>query len=1181
MKKSYKRIGINILWTLFLFLGNTTQAQTSPPDVLSTLSVMSPTTASLVKFTDIAVSGYTGTPDINIPLYEIVTSFTKIPISLNYHGSGIRVNENASNVGLGWALNAGGVLSRTVYGLPDNGTWQTSRMSRNTSFDITNQTDYQQAPYLFYGTMDGVPDLYMYNFPGYSGKFIIADEVRQLPMTNLRITRVSNNEFNIITPEGNKYIFGATERSKNRTAGSVDDNVVGWYLTKIIAADKADSILFVYADTFYEETGGRNQTMEFEQNTIGQWYGTASSNTGFINSIRGKQLTRIVFKQGSVDFNISWNTREDLSAPDNPAIPLVKGLTVKNRTGVVLHTINFRHDYFTNTSTGMLNKRLKLSGVYIGNSADTSKTQRYNLFYNSGALPGKSSLAQDHWGYYNGANSNTTLIPSYTNCQDVGSLPNCLTCADLKQTLTFTGANRETSGTYAAVGMLERINYPTGGYTSFEWEPHDVPNTDLPTVTYRNVNIGAAQSYPTGSSFVRDSSADYYINPATNPNGICVKLSGSMGIPGELDGDATRITHAGGKVTVYRKAGRVMVASLTFPYSSTYEYDKSVNLNLEAGQSYYVVTEVRHAGFSVVGDLFAKVSTTTPVTPNKLVGGCRLKKMIFSDPVANKSLVKSYEYRLPDNNALSSGLLYREPDYAKGVSRFQSEQLGPCAYISRSGLRLFSNSVITLGSGSHIGYTYVKEYIGEGTANGHILYEYANGGMSEGEFNASWRSGYLRTKSVYNSQGQLNSKEEYKYKTESRGYATFVGSTLDFYTAHPCAPLDRFDGGLPAFASGKNWQFPSEWFHQESTKETIYDTKSFSRGLTVEKTLFYDNALHLQPTKMVQKNSEGMERTAYYKFPLDYVFPAGTLSQEAQAIKNLQATNVQKLVETYEQEKTTTEAMLTTKATYMTYKTISTPNGEIVLLDKQFLYEGSPLSSFVPAAVVGTGMQRDTKYAAKLTVNKYDNNYNISELEQFGANISAYIWDYDQSYLTAKFTNAKEADVAYTSFETNVKGNWTFTGTILADATSITGRNCYNVGSGAITKTGLTASMSYIVSYWTKNSTSYNIAGTVAGYPLKGHTVNGWTYFEHKVSGQSAVTINSTGYIDEIRLYPSDANVITYTYDPLVGVTSECNESCYVRYYTYDDEGRLKAIKDEKGRIIKLIDYQYTAEITR
>jgi hypothetical protein len=74
----------------------------------------SPNVAALMKFVDVPVSPYTGTSDISVPIFEIDAKGVKVPISLNYHTGGIKVEEEAGMVGLGWALTAGGSISRTV-----------------------------------------------------------------------------------------------------------------------------------------------------------------------------------------------------------------------------------------------------------------------------------------------------------------------------------------------------------------------------------------------------------------------------------------------------------------------------------------------------------------------------------------------------------------------------------------------------------------------------------------------------------------------------------------------------------------------------------------------------------------------------------------------------------------------------------------------------------------------------------------------------------------------------------------------------------------------------------------------------------------------------------------------------------------------------------------------------------
>ena len=78
-----------------------------------------PEASSLGKFGQTPVSLYTGIPQISIPIYTLKLHNVELPVSLDYHAGGIRVSEIASTVGLGWALQAGGMISSTSVGQAD------------------------------------------------------------------------------------------------------------------------------------------------------------------------------------------------------------------------------------------------------------------------------------------------------------------------------------------------------------------------------------------------------------------------------------------------------------------------------------------------------------------------------------------------------------------------------------------------------------------------------------------------------------------------------------------------------------------------------------------------------------------------------------------------------------------------------------------------------------------------------------------------------------------------------------------------------------------------------------------------------------------------------------------------------------------------------------------------------
>jgi hypothetical protein len=63
--------------------------------------------------------------------------------------------------------------------------------------------------------------------------------------------------------------------------------------------------------------------------------------------------------------------------------------------------------------------------------------------------------------------------------------------------------------------------------------------------------------------------------------------------------------------------------------------------------------------------------------------------------------------------------------------------------------------------------------------------------------------------------------------------------------------------------------------------------------------------------------------------------------------------------------------------------------------------------------------------------------------------------------------------------------------------------------------------------------------------------------------------------IDEVRIYPADAQMVSFTYNPMLGMTSQCDARNQVSYYEYDALDRLLLIRDENRKIIKLFEYKY------
>jgi len=229
-----------------------------------------------------------------------------------------------------------------------------------------------------------------------------------------------------------------------------------------------------------------------------------------------------------------------------------------------------------------------------------------------------------------------------------------------------------------------------------------------------------------------------------------------------------------------------------------------------------------------------------------------------------------------------------------------------------------------------------------------------------------------------------------------------------------------------------------------------------------------------------------------------------------------------------------------------------------------------------------TSLLSDSRYVAKVQ-RQYDPNGNISVMAKAAGKDFSFIYDYKHSLPIAEVNNAGPGDIAYTSFEADGTGNWTMPSTAKDSSSSLTGKYCYFLTSSPITKSGLTSSTAYIVSYWSKTGSNFNVSSTTSITQGKTVFVNSqfWTYFEHKVTGASTVSINSItggGDIDELRIYPATAQMKTYTYNPSLGVSSVCDPDNHVTYYQYDGFNRLKVVKDQDNNVIKTVQYHYQGE---
>lgn len=254
------------------------------------------------------------------------------------------------------------------------------------------------------------------------------------------------------------------------------------------------------------------------------------------------------------------------------------------------------------------------------------------------------------------------------------------------------------------------------------------------------------------------------------------------------------------------------------------------------------------------------------------------------------------------------------------------------------------------------------------------------------------------------------------------------------------------------------------------------------------------------------------------------------------------------------------------------------PHGAIVPLRTKVQRFATP----VPASQMhfysyASNSYEGDNYTGYLTTEErfYDNAGNLTGQRDEGGRYIRHIFDYDDQFVTATVAGVQDFQqkVAYTSFETDNYGGsgWAISGPLQYDASAATGYRSAVLSSGRSVSVQLNATQDYTLSFWA--SAGLSVSG--GAVPVKSAPViGGFTYFEYHIpSGVVAIAITGSGKIDELRIYPSTARMVTTAYDPLYGKTAECDQNNRITYYEYDALGRLRFIKDENRDVVRMFEY--------
>jgi YD repeat-containing protein len=462
----------------------------------------SPTVGELGKYGMIPVSYYTGVPDISIPLYTIECRSLKLPLTLSYHAGGIKVEQIASWVGLGWSLNAGGVISASIMGVSDF----RDRIDIPDFDDINADRLPTQAELNGMGKYyDAQPDIYNYSINGNSGQFVLDNSFSSNEIRNNKKIKITANKsdttFTIINDEGIIYEFKDKELTRTdnyhrsfdikdgriygeNSDGYKDNNNTGWFLSNVISPDHTDTIRFFYAPEQQSYQTKYEGNIDYD---IGKsdWQKVGILNYARITN-RTKRLTRIEGNNGlKIDITADA-ARADLTGSNR--LDKIKIYYENN----LIKQWDFTYTYFQsliqNTTDAKLNKRLRLDNI----TENQTKSWNFHYFGDDNGehqMPYRTAFCgSDYWGFHNSTINNNDLANpeklfpnangtfTYTfiqteqqaNCQliDVPSYtPVQFNYSD--------GSNKNPNFDFMKTYTLKSISYPTGGYSDFTYEPHD------------------------------------------------------------------------------------------------------------------------------------------------------------------------------------------------------------------------------------------------------------------------------------------------------------------------------------------------------------------------------------------------------------------------------------------------------------------------------------------------------------------------------------------------------------------------------------------------------------------------------------------------------------------------------------------------------------------------------------
>ncbi len=462
-------------FTVLFFLSIIGIGQESTTVEMPNFTPVSPEASKYTVYGDIPINLSSGQMNLQVPIYTIKSGTFSWPIDLNYNYSGLTLNGEPSLSGLGWFLKAGGSITREVRGLPDEQpsrgyySYGQSIVSNYVNNGLMAQIVVENIKK---GAIDVDPDVYHISVADISISFKLkktGNNYVPIFLTKRSDVKVSFdwNSIDVISKNGVKYVFQDVEYT--RRYGGIEDNIFddhfqkypsSWQLSKIVLVTN-EEINFNYSDdsrlvynysasgrAAYFPNGAPN-----DPSCIAELIEPGYKEYNGRVHIDSKIIDKIDFPNGSINFSTipKGGIGNDL---ERDVFQEINIEDVGNN-----EIIEYKFDYQGNRD--LLTEITKNNLHYYSFEYDNINT--VPPFLNG--LIGATAInpwAKDKWGFYNSNNLNVQFG------------------VDVPQS-SINGPSRNPHLSSTKLGALTKITYPTKGTTDISYEQNQVREMITPS----------------------------------------------------------------------------------------------------------------------------------------------------------------------------------------------------------------------------------------------------------------------------------------------------------------------------------------------------------------------------------------------------------------------------------------------------------------------------------------------------------------------------------------------------------------------------------------------------------------------------------------------------------------------------------------------------------------------------